>query len=157
MKMRWKVSATKLMQAYYGVTTTGWLAKLFTRTSYAVTARVTKQPDMGSIMIEYVGPKIRATTLLQYIVSYRQHSDFHEACVERIFLDIQKQCKPENLTVYARFNRRGGLDINPYRTTPRRHQKTCVCGANNYLSIFMQCWGSQPTAVRRWLLITCYR
>jgi 7-cyano-7-deazaguanine reductase len=84
---------------------------------------VTNQPDMGSIMIEYVGPKIRATTLLQYIVSYRQHSDFHEACVERIFLDIQKQCKPENLTVYARFNRRGGLDINPYRTNTAKTPK----------------------------------
>ena len=74
-------------------------------------------------MIEYVGPKIRATTLLQYIVSYRQHSDFHEACVERIFLDIQKHCNPEDLTVYARFNRRGGLDINPYRTNTAKTPK----------------------------------
>ena len=77
---------------------------------------VTNQPDIGSVLIQYVGQKIRAAALLQYIVSYRQHNDFHEACVERMFLDIQKQCNPECLTVYARFNRRGGLDINPYRT-----------------------------------------
>jgi len=84
---------------------------------------VTNQPDMGSIMIEYVGPKISEPALLQYIVSYRQHNDFHEACVERIFLDIQSQCRPEELTVYARFNRRGGLDINPYRTNAGRTPK----------------------------------
>jgi 7-cyano-7-deazaguanine reductase len=84
---------------------------------------VTNQPDMGSIMIEYVGPRIHEASLLQYIVSYRQHNDFHEACVERIFLDIQSQCRPEELTVYARFNRRGGLDLNPYRTNTTRAPK----------------------------------
>ena len=84
---------------------------------------VTNQPDMGSIMIELVGPKIHEASLLQYIVSYRQHNDFHEACVERIFLDIQSQCRPKELTVYARFNRRGGLDINPYRTNTTRAPK----------------------------------
>lgn len=55
--------------------------------------------------------------LLEYIVSFRQHSDFHEQCVERIFLDLQRLLKPEKLTVYARYVRRGGLDINPYRST----------------------------------------
>lgn len=77
---------------------------------------VTNQPDTGSIMVRYSGPRISAGSLLEYIVSYRNHNDFHEACVERIFVDIKQRCKPENLTVYARYNRRGGLDINPFRT-----------------------------------------
>jgi len=77
---------------------------------------VTNQPDMGSVLVRYRGPKINRASLLRYIVSYRQHNDFHEACVERMFVDIKKHCSPEALTVYARYNRRGGLDINPFRT-----------------------------------------
>jgi len=77
---------------------------------------VTNQPDMGSVLIHYRGPKIDRSSLLRYIVSYRIHNDFHEACVERIFLDIKERCAAEALTVYARYNRRGGLDINPFRT-----------------------------------------
>ena len=77
---------------------------------------VTNQPDMGSVLIRYRGAKIDRAALLAYIVSYRQHNEFHEACVERMFLDIKKRCSPKSLTVYARYNRRGGLDINPFRT-----------------------------------------
>lgn len=77
---------------------------------------VTNQPDMGSILIRYQGPRIDREALLKYIVSYRRHTDFHEACVERIFVDIKHQCHPDRLTVYARYNRRGGLDINPFRS-----------------------------------------
>lgn len=77
---------------------------------------VTNQPDMGSVLVRYKGPTIDRASLLRYIVSYRQHNDFHEACVERMFVDIKKHCSPEALTVYARYNRRGGLDINPFRT-----------------------------------------
>ena len=77
---------------------------------------VTNQPDMGSVLVRYTGPRIDRSSLLQYIVSFRQHNDFHEACVEQIFLDLQEHCAPESLTVYARYNRRGGLDINPFRT-----------------------------------------
>lgn len=77
---------------------------------------VTNQPDMGSVLIRYQGPKIDRASLLKYIVSYRQHNDFHEACVERMFVDIKSRCHPEKLTVYARYNRRGGLDINPFRS-----------------------------------------
>jgi 7-cyano-7-deazaguanine reductase len=77
---------------------------------------VTNQPDIGSLLLHYVGPKIDRESLLQYIVSYRQHNDFHEACVERMFMDIRARCRPVKLTVYARFNRRGGLDINPFRS-----------------------------------------
>lgn len=77
---------------------------------------VTNQPDSGSILIRYSGPKIDQAHLLNYLVSYRQHNDFHEACVERIFVDIKNHCGPDKLTVYARYNRRGGLDINPFRT-----------------------------------------
>jgi len=77
---------------------------------------VTNQPDMGSVLIRYRGPRIDRESLLRYIVSFRTHNDFHEACVERMFLDLKARCSPEQLTVYARYNRRGGLDINPFRS-----------------------------------------
>lgn len=78
---------------------------------------VTHQPDWGSVLVQYKGPAIHHTGLLAYIVSFRNHPDFHEQCVERIFRDILQRCQPESLTVYARYTRRGGLDINPFRTT----------------------------------------
>jgi 7-cyano-7-deazaguanine reductase len=77
---------------------------------------VTSQPDNGSVMISYRGPRIDREALLRYIVSYRQHNDFHEACVERMFVDILTRCGAERLTVYARYQRRGGIDINPFRS-----------------------------------------
>jgi len=77
---------------------------------------VTSQPDTGSLLVSYTGPRIDRAGLLQYIVSYRRHQDFHETCVERMFLDIQAHCNPEKLTVYARYQRRGGIDINPFRS-----------------------------------------
>ncbi|ART79642.1 NADPH-dependent 7-cyano-7-deazaguanine reductase QueF [Oceanisphaera avium] len=77
---------------------------------------VTEQPDWGSIMIRYQGPLIKREALLRYIVSFRQHNEFHEQCVERIFMDLLTHCQPKELTVYARYTRRGGLDINPYRS-----------------------------------------
>lgn len=80
---------------------------------------VTSQPDWGSVAVQYRGSALDHASLLAYIVSFRQHSDFHEQCVERIFLDLQRLLKPEKLTVYARYVRRGGLDINPYRSTER--------------------------------------
>ena len=78
---------------------------------------VTSQPDWGTVVVEYRGAALNHASLLAYLVSFRQHSDFHEQCVERIFLDLQRLLKPEKLTVYARYVRRGGLDINPYRST----------------------------------------
>jgi len=78
---------------------------------------VTGQPDWGSIQVTYTGPDIDEASLLQYLVSYRKHNEFHEHCVERIFMDIMEKCKPTTLTVYARYTRRGGLDINPIRST----------------------------------------
>ena len=78
---------------------------------------VTGQPDWGSLYIEYRGAEISKEALLKYIVSFRQHQGFHESCVEQIFIDIQKYCQPESLTVYARYTRRGGLDINPCRSS----------------------------------------
>lgn len=78
---------------------------------------VTSQPDWGTVVVEYRGAQLDPASLLAYIVSFRQHSDFHEQCVERIFLDLQRLLKPEKLAVYARYVRRGGLDINPYRST----------------------------------------
>ena len=73
---------------------------------------VTNQPDLGSVLIRYRGPAIDRESLLRYIVSFRQHNDFHEACVERMFLDIKARCSCEQLTVYARYTRRGGIDGN---------------------------------------------
>ncbi|MDB6062456.1 MAG: preQ(1) synthase [Verrucomicrobiaceae bacterium] len=78
---------------------------------------VTGQPDWGTVQIEYRGAEIDPAGLLAYIVSFREHQDFHEHCVERMFVDIMQRCAPQQLTVYARYLRRGGLDINPYRST----------------------------------------
>ncbi|RJX67521.1 NADPH-dependent 7-cyano-7-deazaguanine reductase QueF [Vibrio sinensis] len=78
---------------------------------------ITNQPDWGSVEIQYQGKKINREALLRYIVSFREHNEFHEQCVERIFTDIMRYCQPTKLTVYARYTRRGGLDINPYRST----------------------------------------
>jgi 7-cyano-7-deazaguanine reductase len=78
---------------------------------------VTSQPDWGSVEIAYTGQKISHEGLLKYIISFRNHNEFHEPCVEKIFMDIFNKFKPQELTVYARYTRRGGLDINPLRST----------------------------------------
>ncbi|MDR0215653.1 MAG: NADPH-dependent 7-cyano-7-deazaguanine reductase QueF [Comamonas sp.] len=78
---------------------------------------VTGQPDWGSVQIQYSGAQIDQEGLLQYLVSFRNHNEFHEQCVERIFMDVWARCKPIKLSVYARYTRRGGLDINPFRTS----------------------------------------
>jgi 7-cyano-7-deazaguanine reductase len=78
---------------------------------------VTGQPDWGSVQIRYSGPQIDQGGLLRYLVSFRNHNEFHEHCVERIFVDLRQRCKPVKLAVYARYTRRGGLDINPFRTS----------------------------------------
>lgn len=79
---------------------------------------VTGQPDWACIQIQYTGNPIDHAGLLKYIVSFRMHNGFHENCVERIFSDIMGKCHPEKLSVFARYTRRGGLDINPWRATP---------------------------------------
>ena len=78
---------------------------------------VTGQPDWGSVQISYSGPQIDQAGLLKYLVSFRNHNEFHEQCVERIFMELWTRCQPIKLTVYARYTRRGGLDINPFRTS----------------------------------------
>ena len=78
---------------------------------------VTGQPDWGSVQIRYSGAQIDHAGLLRYLVSFRNHNEFHEQCVERIFMDIWTRCQPVKLSVYARYTRRGGLDINPFRTS----------------------------------------
>ena len=78
---------------------------------------VTGQPDWGTLVVDYRGPALDRASLLAYVVSFRQHADFHEQCVERIFLDLQRLLQPQWLTVQARYVRRGGLDINPWRST----------------------------------------
>ena len=77
---------------------------------------VTGQPDWASVQIQYAGAQIDQEMLLKYLIGFREHNEFHEQCVERIFTDIMRQCRPHKLAVYARYTRRGGLDINPYRT-----------------------------------------
>ena len=77
---------------------------------------ITSQPDWGSVQIHYVGKRLNREKLLRYLISFREHNEFHEQCVERIFTDLMQFAKPEKLTVYARYTRRGGLDINPFRS-----------------------------------------
>ena len=77
---------------------------------------VTNQPDSGSLQITYTGPRIKPESLLRYVVSFREHNDFHEACVEQVFVDLKEHCSPSKLSVYARYQRRGGIDINPFRS-----------------------------------------
>jgi len=77
---------------------------------------VTGQPDWASIQVHYVGAQIEQEGLLKYLIGFREHNEFHEQCVERIFMDIYRQCAPQKLAVYARYTRRGGLDINPWRS-----------------------------------------
>jgi 7-cyano-7-deazaguanine reductase len=79
---------------------------------------VTGQPDWASLQIRYAGPRIARDGLLRYLVSYRNHCDFHEHCIERIFVDLLQHCAPTRLAVYGRYTRRGGIDINPFRATP---------------------------------------
>lgn len=78
---------------------------------------VTGQPDWGMLVVSYAGAAIDRAGLLRYVVSLRNHNEFHEQCVERVFRDIQQHCQPERLAVWARYTRRGGLDINPFRST----------------------------------------
>lgn len=82
---------------------------------------ITNQPDWASVYISYRGAKINREKLLRYIISFRDHNEFHEQCVERIYCDLMKHCNLESLDVFARYTRRGGLDINPFRST---HQKS---------------------------------
>jgi 7-cyano-7-deazaguanine reductase len=78
---------------------------------------VTSQPDWASVQIRYAGPRIDREGLLRYFISFRDHADFHEHCVERIYMDLMRRCAPRRLSVYARYTRRGGLDINPWRSS----------------------------------------
>lgn len=78
---------------------------------------ITNQPDWASVQIKYRGKKIDHKSLLKYIISFRNHNEFHEQCVEHIFSDIMNICKPDALTIFAKYTRRGGIDINPLRTT----------------------------------------
>ena len=77
---------------------------------------VTGQPDWGSVQIHYVGAPINQEGLLRYLIGFREHHEFHEQCVERIYMDILRRCRPQKLAVYARYTRRGGIDINPWRS-----------------------------------------
>ena len=111
----WEVDA-ELLQADERVTVEESLHSHLLRSLCPVTA----QPDIGSVEIRYKGPRIDPQSLLRYIASYREHNDFHEACVERMYIDIWKRCAPTTLSVYARYQRRGGIDINPFRSSRRR-------------------------------------
>ncbi len=79
---------------------------------------VTGQPDWATVVIHYAGPRIDREELLRYLIGFRDHAEFHEQCVERIHRDLMQRCAPDWLSVEARYTRRGGLDINPWRGTP---------------------------------------
>jgi len=81
---------------------------------------VTGQPDWASLQIKYSGRRIDRGSLLRYLAGFREHADFHEHCVERIFIDLSQRCAPQSLFVYARYTRRGGIDINPWRSSAPR-------------------------------------
>lgn len=103
-------------QPAYLTTTTEIVDETLHSNLFKSNCPVTNQPDWASVIIRYEGKKINHEGLLRYIVSYRQHQAFHENCAEQIFCDILRRCAPEKLTVYMRFTRRGGLDINPFRS-----------------------------------------
>jgi 7-cyano-7-deazaguanine reductase len=88
---------------------------------------VTGQPDWATVFIRYSGPRIDHENLLRYIISFRNHAEFHEHCVERMFCDLLQQCACTQLTVYARYTRRGGLDINPFRSNFETHIDNFIC------------------------------
>ncbi|MBM5570714.1 MULTISPECIES: NADPH-dependent 7-cyano-7-deazaguanine reductase QueF [Deefgea] len=90
---------------------------------------VTGQPDWASVQIQYTGSAINRESLLRYLISFRNHNEFHEQCVERIFVDIMRDCAPLKLAVYARYTRRGGLDINPFRANFNAEQPSNLRGA----------------------------
>ena len=94
---------------------------------------VTDQPDWATLFVEYSGAAIQHQSLLEYIISFREHQDFHENSVERIFCDIHRYCEPQRLAVYARYTRRGGLDINPLRSSYPTGQS--LLEANNLRTI----------------------
>ncbi len=93
-----------------------WVIETLSSNLFKSNCPVTHQPDWGSIVIHYQGSKIAHDCLLRYLISFRQHNAFHEQCVELIFNDIKQYCQPEKLSIFARFTRRGGLDINPFRS-----------------------------------------
>jgi 7-cyano-7-deazaguanine reductase len=98
---------------------------LYTRLFRSV-CPVTGQPDYACVQIAYRGPAIDAPGLLRYLVSFRREAGFHEHCVEQIFADVWRRCRPERLSVYARFTRRGGIDINPWRSSESRFPPVAV-------------------------------
>ena len=106
--------APELLRAHHGEAP---VTEVLTSNLLKSNCLVTGQPDWGSVQIRYSGAQIDQEGLLQYLVSFRNHNEFHEQCVERIFMDIWTRCQPIQLVVYARYTRRGGLDINPFRTS----------------------------------------
>ena len=99
----------------------GEVEEILTTDLFKSNCPMTHQPDWASIYVHYHGPKINHVDLLAYLISYRQHADYHEQCVERIFMDLMHHCRCQQLTVSARFTRRGGLDINPFRSNFAGH------------------------------------
>lgn len=96
-----------------------WVEELVFTNLFKSNCLVTHQPDWGTIQVGYKGQRINHESLLKYLVSFRNHNDFHEHCVERIFMDLIHFCGPSELSVWGKFTRRGGMDINPFRTTQK--------------------------------------
>jgi 7-cyano-7-deazaguanine reductase len=109
--------ATSVSESLLEVDQSKMVSEVFVSDLLKSNCLVTGQPDWGSIQISYQGAQLKPESLLRYLVSFRNHNEFHEQCVERIFNDLQAVLKPSRLSVYARYTRRGGLDINPIRST----------------------------------------
>ncbi|VFP79815.1 NADPH-dependent 7-cyano-7-deazaguanine reductase QueF [Candidatus Erwinia haradaeae] len=111
------ITTYKLNPEYlYNITTNNIVTEQLISHIFKSNCLITQQPDWATVQINYHGNKINYTGLLHYLISYRQHNEFHEHCTERIFYDILKYCKPSQLSVYLRYTRRGGIDINPWRS-----------------------------------------
>ena len=117
------IDALEIAVDDYGPPNPGYLSTRNDETEEALVSHllksncpVTGQPDWASVQVAYGGAAIDREGLLRYLVSFRKHDDFHEQCVERIFVDLLERCAPRWLTVQARYTRRGGLDINPWRS-----------------------------------------
>ncbi|MEZ5463222.1 NADPH-dependent 7-cyano-7-deazaguanine reductase QueF [Dokdonella sp.] len=117
------IDALEISVDNYGPPNAGYLTTGETQTEEILVSHllksncpVTGQPDWASVQIAYAGAKMDREGLLRYLVSFRNHDDFHEQCVERMFVDLLERCRPQWLTVQARYTRRGGIDINPWRS-----------------------------------------
>ena len=81
---------------------------------------VTSQPDWGNIYIYSSSNTLNKKEIYNFLFSLRNHGGFHENCVEKIFLYIKETFSIDHLEICGRFLRRGGIDINPIRSSQKK-------------------------------------